>query len=177
MAMVCSSCNTLLAKVTLVGSVMTVSAGIAAISLASEHNSGSSAITFAASAPLLSGAPCAPTGSGVCRYVDPAGDDANPGTSSQPFRTLQAAAGVVKPGDVVIVRNGTYTGGPIILEITRSGTAAHPIVFRAERPQGALIEGRNNNSEIGIEIRGSYVRVEGFDVRGTSHYGIEAYGG
>src|SRR5437899_5402296 len=175
MAMVCSSCNTLLAKVTLVGSVMTVSAGIAAISLASEHNSGSSAITFAASAPLLSGAPCAPTGSGVCRYVDPAGNDANPGTSSQPFRTLQAAAGVVKPGDVVIVRNGTYTGGSTILDIGASGTAANPIVFKAENKWGAVIDGQNNSSDVGIEVNGSYIRVQGFEIRGTAHYGIEAY--
>src|SRR5439155_22404526 len=143
MAIVCSSCSTLLAKVTLVGSVMTVSAGIAAISLASEHNSGSSAITFAASAPLLSGSPCAPTGSGVCRYVDPAGDDANPGTSSQPFRTLQAAAGVGNPGDVVIVRNGTYTGGFNILDIGASGTAANPIASRAENKGRAISDGQH----------------------------------
>src|SRR5207249_4929555 len=100
---------------------------------------------------------------------------ANPGTSSQPFRTLQAAAGVVNPGDVVIVRNGTYTGGFNILDIGASGTAANPIVFRAENKWGAIIDGQNNSSDVGIEVNGSYIRVQGFEIRGTAHYGIEAY--
>ena len=117
------------------------------------------------------------TGGGVCRFVDPKGNDGNPGTGGAPYRTLQQAANVVNPGDVVIVRDGTYTGGSTILDITRSGTAAHPIVFAAEHRGGAVLDGRDNQSAIGIEIRGFHIRVEGFEVRGTSHYGIEAYRG
>jgi hypothetical protein len=140
--------------------------------------SGTAVITVTASTPPPPpSAVCAPTGSGVCRYVDPAGNDGNPGTSSQPYRTLQQAAGVVNPGDVVVVRNGTYTGGAIILEITRSGTAANPIVFKAETQWGAVLNGQNNSSGTGIEIRSNYIRVEGFEIYGTNHYGIEAYGG
>jgi hypothetical protein len=106
---------------------------------------------------------CAPTGSGTCRYADPA--------------NLQAIADQANPGDVVVVRSGTYTGGATILDITRSGTAANPIVFKAETRGGAVIDGQNNHSAIGIEVNGSYVRVQGFEVRGTSHYGIEVYRG
>ena len=69
---------------------------------------------------------CGATGGGVCRFVDPNGNDGNPGTGGAPYRTLQQAANVVNPGDVVIVRDGTYTGGSTILDITRSGTAARP---------------------------------------------------
>jgi hypothetical protein len=130
-----------------------------------------------ASARLPSESPCTATGSGVCRYTDPAGNDGNPGTSSRPYRTLQQAAAGVNPGDVVIARNGIYTGGPIVLEIRRSGTAANPIVFQAENQWGAVIDGRSNSSGTGIKISGNHIRVEGFEVRGTSHYGIEAYGG
>jgi hypothetical protein len=113
----------------------------------------------------------------VCRYVATSGNDANPGSSAQPFRTLQQAAGVVNPGDVVIVRNGVYTGGSTIVNLSRSGTASNWIVFRAETRGGAVIDGQNSSSTGGINIAGSYIRVQGFEVRGTSRYGIEAYGG
>jgi hypothetical protein len=139
--------------------------------------SGSAVITITASAPPPSGSLCAPTGSGVCRYVDPNGNDGNPGTSSAPYRTLQQAANVVNPGDVVVVRNGTYTGGSTIVDISRSGTASNPIVFKAENKWGAIINGQNNSSATGVEIRSYYIRVEGFEIYGTNHYGIEAYGG
>ena len=124
----------------------------------------------------LSGS-CAATGSGVCRYVAPTGSDANPGTSAAPFRTLQQAANVVQPGDVVVVADGVYTGGSTIVDITRSGTAAAWIVFEAAHRGGAVIDGQQNSSAIGVEIGGAYIRVQGFEVRGTSHYGIEAYHG
>ena len=34
--------------------------------------------------------------------------DTNPGTEEQPFRTVQHAADVVKPGDTVVVMAGKY---------------------------------------------------------------------
>src|SRR6266545_2869394 len=100
-----SSHNLLMVKVTSAGLVTALSTVTAAtITLKSES-------TLTTSAPLPSEPQCTPTGSGVCRYVDPAGSDPNPGgTSGRPFHTLQQAAGGVKPGDVVIARNGIYTG-------------------------------------------------------------------
>ena len=54
---------------------------------------------------------CGATGHGVCYYVDAtAGNDASPGTSARPFRTLQHAADLVNPGDGVVVKDGVYTG-------------------------------------------------------------------
>src|SRR5258708_17032852 len=43
-------------------------------------------------------------------YVSPSGQDAGPGTQSQPFATLQAAVTHLEPGDSLIVREGTYYG-------------------------------------------------------------------
>ena len=156
------------------GLVTGVAAGTATVTATSEGRSGTATITV--STPATS--TCDATGSGVCRYVDAAsGNDANPGTSSQPYRTLQQAANVVNPGDVVIVRNGVYTGGSTVLGISRSGTSTNGIVFRAETRWGAVIDGQNSSSSGGVNISGSYIRVQGFEVRGTSRYGIEAYGG
>ena len=41
-------------------------------------------------------------------YVAPNGDDANPGTEAQPWRTIQKAADTLVAGDTVYVRAGTY---------------------------------------------------------------------
>ncbi len=121
-----------------------------------------------------------PPGSCVsaCHYVDVAsGNDGNAGTSTAPWRTLQHAADVTNPGDTVIVNDGVYTGGGNVVTISRSGTAAGWLVFRSANLWGAVIDGQNNASAVGIEINGNYVRVEGFEVRNTSRYGIDAYGG
>src|ERR1051325_11597454 len=99
-----------------------------------------SGITVTPSSQLPAGSRCMATGTAVCRYVDPAGVEARPGGGSRSFRTLEEAAASVNPGDVVIARDGVYTGGPIILEIRRSGTVAHPIVFKAETPGGAVLD-------------------------------------
>ena len=40
-------------------------------------------------------------------YVTPDGDDANPGTESQPWRTIQKAADTLVAGDTVYIRAGT----------------------------------------------------------------------
>ena len=53
-----------------------------------------------------------PPGSGGNFYVDAIfGDDAAAGDSAHPFKTVQHAADIVNPGDVVVVRNGVYTSG------------------------------------------------------------------
>jgi hypothetical protein len=105
-----------------------------------------------------------------------AGNDANPGTSAQPFRTLSKAASVVNPGDVVTVRSGVYTaasGVYAILGIARGGTASDLVVFKAETQWGAVLDGQNNTTEAGVSFGASYVRVEGFEIRGVWHYGVD----
>ena len=147
----------------------------AAMTTTIEGKSGTSVITAPPPPPTSR---CGATGSGVCRYVDAAkGNDANPGTSARPFRTLQQAADVVNPGDGVLVNDGLYTGGATVLTIARSGSAGNWIVFRAAHPWGAVVDGRNNISAYGIRIRGNYIRVEGFEVRGVSGSGFDAFAG
>jgi len=110
----------------------------------------------------------------VCYHVETSGNDANPGTAALPFRTIQHAADVVNPGDGVLVGNGVYTaGGTNVVTISRSGTAANRIVFRAANRWQAVIDGQNNASTTGIAIPGGFVWVEGFEVKNTSRYGID----
>ena len=159
------------AAVSASGLVTGVTVGSATITATSGGKSGTAAIVVTAAPPPGS---CV----SACHYVDVAsGNDGNAGTSTAPWRTLQHAADVTNPGDTVIVNDGVYTGGGNVVTISRSGTAAGWLVFRSANLWGAVIDGQNNASAVGIEINGNYVRVEGFEVRNTSRYGIDAYGG
>src|SRR5690349_14758660 len=118
--------------------------------------------------------PCPAAQPSTCYYVDGmAGNDAHLGTSGSPFRTVQRAADVVGPGDVVIVRDGVYTGtSKAIVSITRGGTRSHYVAFKADHRWGAVLEGQHNWSADGIHIGASFIRVEGFEIRGVWHDAI-----
>ena len=60
-------------------------------------------------------------------FVSNTGNDKWPGTKEKPFKTINAAAARVLPGDVVTVRGGTYRERVVI---KRSGAAGKPIIFR-----------------------------------------------
>ena len=97
------------------------------------------------------------------------GDDAADGVTS-PWRTLQRAANAVRAGDLVIVRAGHYAG----FDLRRSGTAADPIVFRAD--PGVVIDAPNPvRTSDGINLESaSYIVVEGFTVTGIPKAGIRS---
>ena len=102
-------------------------------------------------------------------HVSGTGSDDNNGKSAAtPFRTLQKAADLVKPGDVVLIGNGVYSitdkanVGPV-LNIKASGTKDAWITWKPEpgakpdiRPMGWC----------GIEISGSYHIIDGLTVTG-----------
>ena len=165
-----ASGNSGVASVSGNGLVTAKAAGSATITATSEGQSGTSTITVTTPTP----GSCV----SVCHYVDAAsGNDANAGTSAAPWRTIQHAADVTNPGDTVIVNDGVYTGGANVVTIGRSGTAVAWLVFRAAHLWGAVIDGQNNSSTTGFEVNGSYIRIEGFEVRNTNRYGVDAYGG
>jgi acid phosphatase len=126
---------------------------------------------------------CAPTGSGVCYYVSPTGSDSNPGTSASPFLTIQHAANVVNPGDMVIVRDGTYNNAAVsgvgskLIVMSRGGTPSNHVVFISEHKWGAKIDGLNNTSATGWEFSANYIDVKNFECEGFSDTCIENYNG
>src|SRR5947208_12230161 len=122
-----------------------------ALCLASASAGNNSAQSASASATTQAGSTttCTPMGSGLCRYVDDSlGSDSNSGTSTAPFKTIQKAADVINPGDVVIVRDGTYTtgSGGVLVYQTRGGTTSAWVTFKAEHKWGAVLDGQNNSA-------------------------------
>lgn len=82
-------------------------------------------------------------------YANPAGSDSNPGTYTQPFRTVARGIQAATPGDSVVLQDGTYPadtpygGGSTngwLLWINKSGTAGAPITLMAEHKQKAILD-------------------------------------
>lgn len=104
---------------------------------------------------------------GATLYVDPAGADGSPGSSTLPWQTIQHAAESVVPGDTVIVRAGVYVESVLV---SVSGTPASPILFQAE--PGAVLECPNpaaSLSAFAVATGVGHVEIDGFEARGGYH--------
>lgn len=89
---------------------------------------------------LLCGASCLPVGAAtlVVDGTHSGNSEQAKGSLERPFQTIQAAAEVAKPGDIVEIRPGVYRER---VTPVRGGTAEAPIVYRASRPGTVVIKG------------------------------------
>jgi hypothetical protein len=111
-------------------------------------------------------------------YVSPAGSDNNPGTLTQPFKTLSKGTSVLRPGDLLYLRGGTYQQR---LRLASSGTALQPIVVSGYPGETAIIDGANytipgSEGTPLVELLGSYLKVSDLTVTGSSDMGVGSYG-
>src|SRR4051794_1062689 len=88
-------------------------------------------------------------------YVSPSGNDAAPGSQTQPWRTIAKAATMMKAGDTSIVNAGTYNEK---VSTARAGTASARITFRAN---GKAITKT-------FSINHDYVTIDGFEMTGAN---------
>ncbi len=68
----------------------------------------------------------------------PRSTDSNPGTEDQPFRTVNAAAAVAQPGDVVCIHAGIYRER---VNPLRGGEPGRPITYRAASGERVSLRG------------------------------------
>ena len=71
-------------------------------------------------------------------HVATSGSDENTGTESAPFLTISKAASVVKPGETVVIHEGTYRE---YIDPSVSGTAANRITFKAADGEEVFVKG------------------------------------
>jgi hypothetical protein len=84
--------------------------------------------------------------------VSTLGNDANPGSDSAPFRTIQRAADSASAGDTILVASGRYAEYVIV---PRSGAIDAPITFQAS----------GNVVLPGFSISGTdYITIKGFEI-------------
>jgi hypothetical protein len=89
----------------------------------------------------------------VVDQAAPGTADTNPGTEEKPFKTVQRAAGVTKPGDTVYVMAGRYDER---VKVQAGGTEGKPVTFVAMPRRLATVGG--------FDLEASYIRVEGFEI-------------
>lgn len=105
---------------------------------------------------------------GTTYYVSTSGNDSNPGTISQPWRTIQHAADSVTAGDTVYVRAGVYNE---IVTIPVSGSASSGFVTFSSYPgELATVDGTGlsvPNGQWGLYTiqDESYIIIQGFEIR------------
>jgi hypothetical protein len=100
-------------------------------------------------------------------YVATTGSDSNPGTSSQPFRTITYAYSKASAGTTIMVAPGTYTDytSGWGWHLSKSGTASSPIVLKSTTRGGAILDSQfGSSAHDGIYLDGSYNVIDGFGI-------------
>jgi parallel beta-helix repeat protein len=102
-------------------------------------------------------------------HVATNGNDANSGSLSSPWRTIQKAANQALPGDVIYIRAGTHAGFSMN---GRSGTAAAPIVFTRYPGDARPVINGNGAVAYVINLQNlQHVKVSGLEVTGAQASG------
>jgi len=104
---------------------------------------------------------------GPSLYVSTQGDDHNPGTRSEPLRTISKAAALVRPGMTVVVTPGRYVES---INSPLSGNRNARIVFTSETLWGAQIVGEG--AEAAWHNKGDYVDIVNFTMSGNDVTGV-----
>src|SRR5215469_7162777 len=103
-------------------------------------------------------------------YVSPNGSDANSGSQSSPWLTINHAAWAIPSGAgaIIHVARGDYnlTRATCIVVPQRAISESAPVVFLSDTQWGARVNG-GGNCLIVWSVSGSYVDVYGFDITGT----------
>jgi parallel beta-helix repeat protein len=102
-------------------------------------------------------------------YVSTSGSDSNPGTQSQPWKTVNKAVSVANPGDVVYLMGGVYAES---VKISRAGTASLPITLTNYQGQTVTIDGGSSSALVVNGATPQYWIVDGLRLTSTNSYTI-----
>lgn len=88
--------------------------------------------------------------------VSPTGDDGDPGSLAQPWKSLGRANAVIRPGDTVYLRAGTYRES---IRPARSGTASARIRYVGYRGEWPVVLG-GSGTEAAVHLARDYITVQ-----------------
>lgn len=105
-------------------------------------------------------------------YVSTSGNNANPGTSTSPWRTIQYAASKATAGNTVYIRGGTYNES-VTVKVSGSSSGGY-ITFQSYPGETAILDGTGlipptsgNHGLINI-VDHSYIKIAGLEIRNYS---------
>lgn len=117
--------------------------------------------------------PAAALAAGAVYYVSPTGDDANPGTLTQPWRTIEKAVNTLTAGETVYIRAGTYRER--ILP-QNSGSAGQYIVYASYPGETVTVDGSGisvpEDEGLFYVARRSHIRISGLRIVNSGYAGI-----
>lgn len=104
-------------------------------------------------------------------YVSTSGNDANAGTSTSPWRTIQHAANAASAGDTVYVRAGTYNES-VTVNVSGSASGGY-VTFQNYPGETAIVDGTglvpaSGQSGLFNIIDRSYIKIVGLEIRNYS---------
>jgi hypothetical protein len=113
-----------------------------------------------------------PPSTGTRRFVSLSGSDANPGTEASPWRSIQRALELARPGEQILVRGGTYSGtatgpdrgdgiGPSVY-VSPQGAPGEPITIQPYPGEQVTIAGFVSFP------RAAWFRMTGFVIDGST---------
>ena len=115
----------------------------------------------------------------VTCYVDPLnGNNSNPGTITQPFKTIAHADTIVgNAGGYIYLRGGTYSYSTT-LTLSKKATALSTIKIWAYNNEVPIIDfaSETGTSSEGIKLSGDYYHLKGLEVMHAAHNGIACTG-
>lgn len=106
-------------------------------------------------------------------YLATNGADAHSGTSAKSWATFDHAWSVMRPGDTLLVKDGIYMQS---IAPTVSGTPGNPIIIKAERDGGAIIDGGGTRPALYIYNKG-FLTIEGFKFQHCGEQSCASIGG
>ncbi len=94
---------------------------------------------------------------------------ATPGSEHNPYTSIQQAADTVRPGDTVMIHEGTYDSGTTsravpVIDISRSGTSDRPITYRATAGAAVVLSGGGDRTDILVRVRASHIVIENIEL-------------
>ncbi len=101
-------------------------------------------------------------------YVSQNGNNQNPGTLTQPFKTINKAVSRIGDGKggIIKVRAGTYTNTSVWIGNANDGSSTSPLVIQPYANEKVYLKGVTSKEVIGVG--GQYVTIKGFDVSNGS---------
>jgi hypothetical protein len=86
--------------------------------------------------------------SGSAYYVAPSGDDSNPGTQEEPWKTIQHAVDTANPGDIIYLRAGGYDES---VRFRQSGQEGTPITLTNYDGEAVTIDGGGDPAIVDLD--------------------------